>query len=63
MCCYSNNTNDVKLTHYRIGHLSKSKMDHLSVCKGVSTDFICDVCSMAKFHRLPFPLSNIISDC
>ncbi|GKB96479.1 pyridoxal 5'-phosphate synthase-like subunit PDX1.2, partial [Tanacetum coccineum] len=49
-------TSDLYTIHARLGHLSVSKMVHLHDCKGLNkTDFTCDSCLLAKFHRLPFP--------
>ncbi|XP_039121731.1 uncharacterized protein LOC120258408 [Dioscorea cayenensis subsp. rotundata] len=47
---------DLHILHSRIGHSSVSKLIHLDHCKQlVHKDFFCDVCSLAKHHRLPFP--------
>ena len=48
---------DLKLFHARLGHPSSSKLAHLDKCVGTS-DLVCDTCEMAKFHKLPFPVST-----
>jgi hypothetical protein len=52
--------------HYRLGHLSHSRLSLLhSLVPSISVDSnkICNVCPLAKQHRLPFPVSNTISQC
>nr|GFA20774.1 hypothetical protein [Tanacetum cinerariifolium] len=45
-----------------LGHLSLSKMIHVDDCKKFNVyDLACDICMLAKFHRLPFPKSLPIS--
>ena len=52
------------LWHYRLGHLSfarlKSLMPNLFVDCNVTT-FQCEVCTLAKHHRISYPLSNFKS--
>ena len=48
---------DLKLFDARLGHPSSSKLAHLDKCTGTS-NFVRDTCAMAKFHRLPFPVST-----
>lgn len=54
---------DIQTFHDRLGHISYSKMKHLPEY-GVfeSSDNYCDTCSLVKFHRLPFALSDSKSD-
>jgi len=50
------------IIHARLGHTSLSKMQHISCCQNnVPPTFTCDICVMAKMHRLPFNRSNIQS--
>lgn len=50
---------DLLLMHTRLGHASLSKMSHLDdISSEVLSKFICDSCQMAKFHRVPFSVSN-----
>jgi len=54
------------LWHYRLGHLSHSRLSLLhSLVPSVSVDSnkVCNVCPLAKQHRLPFPVSTTISQC
>nr|GEX36683.1 hypothetical protein [Tanacetum cinerariifolium] len=56
------NVVDLHTLHSRLGHLYVSKMIHVDECKKLNTsDFTCESCSLAKFHRLPFPKSTISS--
>jgi len=58
------NAKDLAILHARMGHMSLLKRTHLddiSVSTKASDDFICDTCQLAKFHRLPFPLSKSIA--
>lgn len=64
--CNATAVEDFKLFHARLGHPSSSKLSHLGKCIGTSdfvcdigtSYFVCDTCEMAKFHRLPFPVST-----
>jgi len=48
--------------HARLGHTSLSKMQHLPCCpNNVPSAFTCDICVLAKMHRLPFNRSTIKS--
>ena len=50
---------DLVLLHNRLRHSSLSKMSHLEdVPNNVLNKFICDLCQMAKFHTVPFSISN-----
>ena len=50
---------DFVLLHTRLRHASLSKISHLNaIPSDVLSKFICDSCYMAKFHRVPFPVSN-----
>jgi len=52
--------------HNKLGHMSHSKMkpifDFLKL-QSNKAKLICDICSKAKQHRLPFPVSSITSTC
>lgn len=62
--CFATNKTDLVLLHNRLGHLSVSKMECLYKGKHVDASFICDTCSLAKCHRLPFAFNeNLSSDC
>ena len=55
---------DLKLLHARMGHISLSKLLHLDgICMSDSDTkkFVCDTCQLAKFHRVPFPVSRSIA--
>ena len=53
------NCKDLVLLHTRLGHASLSKMTYLNaIPNDVLNKFICDSYQMAKFHRIPFPVSN-----
>jgi len=47
--------------HTRLGHTSASKLQHIPLCNNVPSVFPCDVCVLAKMHRLPFNKSLIHS--
>jgi hypothetical protein len=52
------------LWHFRLGHLSTSKLNLLhTLVPSISADSnnVCNVCPMAKQRHLPFPISNIVS--
>jgi hypothetical protein len=52
------------LWHYRLGHLSSSRLSLLhSLVPSISVDSnkVCNVCPMAKQHHLSFPVSNTVS--
>ncbi|CAL1397374.1 unnamed protein product [Linum trigynum] len=58
----SSNTFD--LWHFRLGHLSHSKIPYLhQFCTSIETQrgLPCDVCHFAKQRRLPFPLSQSVT--
>ncbi|KAL2900721.1 Retrovirus-related Pol polyprotein from transposon TNT 1-94 [Bienertia sinuspersici] len=49
----------LKTMHARLGHASLSKMRHISECPSNNvSNFFCEVCLGAKFHRLPFDRSS-----
>ncbi|GJX06276.1 pyridoxal 5'-phosphate synthase-like subunit PDX1.2 [Tanacetum coccineum] len=53
---------DLHTVHARLGHISLSKMMHIDKCRHFNaSDFTCESCMLAKFHKLPFPRSNSIS--
>ena len=55
-------TIDVKKMHVRLGHCSLSKLQHMHNCSISNLKHIfCDTCNLAKFHKLPFTLSNKIA--
>lgn len=49
----------LKTLHARLGHSSLSRMKHIapSLCSHVS-EFFCEECVFAKYHRTPFPRSE-----
>ncbi|KAL0303104.1 UNVERIFIED_CONTAM: Retrovirus-related Pol polyprotein from transposon RE2 [Sesamum radiatum] len=50
---------DVNLWHRRLGHTSTLVLNHLDFLKDVKTSLnICEVCPLAKQHRLDFPVSS-----
>ena len=50
----------LEVLHARLGHTSLSKMKYITDCKDVISDtFFCEVCILAKAHRLPFARSTI----
>lgn len=52
----------LSILHARLGHTSLSKMRHISICKcSDMEDFYCEVCVLAKHHRLPFTRSESIA--
>lgn len=54
----------IELWHYRLGHVSHDRISllHKAVPEIVSNfDFHCNICPMAKQHRLPFPNSVHVS--
>jgi len=51
--------------HYRLGHLSSSRLNllHASVPDiSINSKHVCTICPLAKHKRLPFPISNSVSD-
>ncbi|KAL0440426.1 UNVERIFIED_CONTAM: hypothetical protein Slati_2525600 [Sesamum latifolium] len=51
---------NVDIWHRRLGHLSKNSMKHTtSLPQTDSTNTPCDVCPLAKMHKLPFTFSAI----
>ena len=45
--------------HSRLGHASLSKMTRLVDLSDINMNkFVCDSYHMAKFHRMPFPVSD-----
>jgi len=54
------NSPSLTLLHNRLGHTSLSKMKHIEMCKShVLHNFFCEVCILAKSHRLSFNKSSI----
>jgi hypothetical protein len=52
------------LWHFRLGHLSTSRLNLLhTLVPSISADSnnVCNVCPMAKQRHLPFPISNTVS--
>jgi len=49
------------IIHARLGHTLASKMQHIPGCNNVPSVFPCDVCVLAKMHRLPFNKSSFLS--
>jgi hypothetical protein len=50
--------------HYRLGHLSRSRMkllDNFISFVPCSPDYVCTVCPLAKQHNFPFPSSISVS--
>ncbi|KAL2933517.1 Retrovirus-related Pol polyprotein from transposon TNT 1-94 [Bienertia sinuspersici] len=55
----SNNNVSLDILHARLGHVSLSKMQHIPICNCQSIrEYNCCVCSIAKFHKLPFETSE-----
>lgn len=53
----------LNLTHARLGHASVSKMKHLDFCKCKDLkEYFCDICCVAKHHKLPFTASKSIAE-
>lgn len=49
----------LSMTHYRLGHVSLSKMQHLAICHCTGlNEYNCNVCLCSKQHRLPFNIST-----
>jgi hypothetical protein len=64
VCSVSIKDVSTDLWHYRLGHLSNSRMKLLAnFIPSVSCTFesICTVCPLAKQHRLPFSSSTFVS--
>ncbi|GJZ88141.1 retrovirus-related pol polyprotein from transposon TNT 1-94 [Tanacetum coccineum] len=54
---------DVHIFHARLGHTSVSKLIHIPVCNSMDlSKFSCECCMLSKSHRLPFQLSNSMSE-
>lgn len=54
------NSSFFDVLHARLGHTSLSKMRHIPDCKShISNNFFCEICALAKSHRLPFNKSSI----
>ncbi|GJZ52807.1 retrovirus-related pol polyprotein from transposon TNT 1-94 [Tanacetum coccineum] len=54
---------DVHVFHARLGHTSVSKLIHILVCNSIDlSKFSCECCMLSKLHRLPFQLSNSMSE-
>lgn len=53
---------DCATWHLRLGHAAVSKMKSIShlqaQCNDLTSDQVCLTCPMAKFHKLPFPVSK-----
>ena len=48
------------ILHARLGHTSLSKMKHIAEYKShIADHFFCEICVLAKSHRLPFHKSSI----
>jgi len=56
VACFS----DGELWHFRLGHLAFEQLKYIdsSVCNNGKFHGICQVCPLAKMHRLGFPLST-----
>lgn len=55
-------TSDVRLWHNRLGYLPLSSMKNISYFSfPTDSEFLCEVCHLAKQTRLPFQLSQIHS--
>jgi len=54
--------NNVHLMHAHLGHTSVSNMSHIhDTYFTISTKPQCEIFTLAKFHRLPFPVSSSIA--
>ncbi|KAK9750505.1 hypothetical protein RND81_02G201300 [Saponaria officinalis] len=54
----------VELLHSRLGHTSVGKMEHITAVKTADLQsFKCEMCSLAKLHRLPFDRSDARATC
>jgi len=51
---------DTELWQYRLGYLSIEQLKHVdsTVCNNDRHHGICQICPLAKLHRLSFPLST-----
>ena len=51
---------DAKLWHYRLGHLSFEQLNFIdpAVCNNNRHHRNCQICPLAKLHRISFPLST-----
>ncbi|XP_074308066.1 uncharacterized protein LOC141642964 [Silene latifolia] len=56
--CNAARSLDGFLFHSRVGHTSFNKMHHMPGCNKNAKPFFCDICVMAKHHKLPFPRSS-----
>ncbi|KAL8153060.1 LOW QUALITY PROTEIN: hypothetical protein V2J09_010820 [Rumex salicifolius] len=58
-CLVAQSSNDARVLHNRLGHISFSKMLHVHGFKNATIkSTFCDTCNRAKFHRLSFRSSN-----
>lgn len=54
-----NKEDKIDLLHARLGHVSLSKLKHLpNVGSSQLSNFSCDICILAKHHKLPFQYSG-----
>ncbi|XP_074297123.1 uncharacterized protein LOC141627802 [Silene latifolia] len=52
-------SDSLSLMHNRLGHLSVNKLKFVPSMKAaIKQDFSCEVCILAKHHRLPFSICN-----
>ncbi|KAL2249557.1 UNVERIFIED_CONTAM: Retrovirus-related Pol polyprotein from transposon RE2 [Sesamum indicum] len=59
MHCMKATSSDIDLWHRRLGHTSVDVLKHIpSINKNKSVLSLCDICPMAKMHRLPFSSSD-----
>lgn len=60
-CLYSQagvGNDSITLRHHRLGHTPQSKLQLIPSIPNTKTSQICVTCPMAKFHNLPFSLSE-----
>jgi len=54
------NSSSIDILHARLGQTSSSKMKHIAECNShISDNFFCEICVLAKSHKLPFNNSSI----
>ena len=56
----STNNKQIMLWHHRLGHLFSNYMKHLFLgmfSRSVESKFECHTCTLAKSHRVPYPVS------
>lgn len=64
MTCFSHSDVNRKLWHVRLGHMPLSNMKNIasiSLSSDSKFDIPCDICPLARQHKLPFPNSSITS--